>query len=274
MMKRIVLCADDYGQAKPISEGILELIDMGRLSATSCLVNQADWRDQANQLRTVVNKVDIGLHLNFTEGEPLSPLYREQIGQRFMPLWALLLRTNLRDPRLKQAALEAEIEMQLDSFQLGVGIFPDFIDGHQHVHHLPLIREALFAVYQRRLRDKPVYLRAVTGAEGIKGKIIHFTGGAAFLNHLKALHIPANATFAGVYNFQDVQQYRQYFQQFLSRVADKGLIMCHPGHIAYGDPIAHAREAEWQYFRSNYFIEDCKASGVILSRFNCKNNVL
>ena len=36
--RKIVLCADDYGLSLGVSRGIRELLEMGRLSATSCMV--------------------------------------------------------------------------------------------------------------------------------------------------------------------------------------------------------------------------------------------
>jgi predicted glycoside hydrolase/deacetylase ChbG (UPF0249 family) len=43
-MKRIVLCADDFGQSAAISQGILQLVQAGRLSAVSCMTEADSWR--------------------------------------------------------------------------------------------------------------------------------------------------------------------------------------------------------------------------------------
>ena len=40
----MVLCADDYGLTPGISAGIRELLSMGRVSATSCLVLSPFWK--------------------------------------------------------------------------------------------------------------------------------------------------------------------------------------------------------------------------------------
>jgi chitin disaccharide deacetylase len=42
--------------------------------------------------------------------------------------------------------LEGEISSQLQKFITAFGRLPDFIDGHQHVHLFPQIREALLTV--------------------------------------------------------------------------------------------------------------------------------
>src|SRR5690606_25772598 len=132
-----VLCADDYGQAEAVSNGILSLLATNRLTAVSCLVNQPGWVDQAGRLLPYLDKVDVGLHLNFTEGAPISREFCEQVGSRFPSLSRMLLRTMLGVPRLPRAAVYAEIKAQLAAFTRAMGRAPRYIDGHQHVHHLP-----------------------------------------------------------------------------------------------------------------------------------------
>ena len=48
------------------------------------------------------------------------------------------------------AEIRAEIERQLDTFEKHLGFPPDHIDGHEHVHVLPGIRQSLFEVVSRR----------------------------------------------------------------------------------------------------------------------------
>ncbi len=273
MTKRIVLCADDYGQAEAVSRGILELLAAKRLTAVSCLVNHGDIRDQAEPLLAYQDKVDLGLHLNFTDGEPMSRAYREKVSKQFLPLSQVLWRTHTRWPRFPHEAVSAEIHAQLDAFTVAFGGLPRFIDGHQHIHHLPGIREALFEVYAARLAQSGVILRAVTQApraRGIKANIIQFTGGASFAQYLDQRGIPHNSTFAGIYPFRQSNRFRQYFQRFLQDSADKGLIMCHPGlatAVESQDPIKAARLQEYEYLKSPEFLADCKTAEVKLSRF-------
>jgi predicted glycoside hydrolase/deacetylase ChbG (UPF0249 family) len=272
MTKRIVLCADDYGQAPAVSDGILALLAAGRLSATSCLVNQPDWPASAAKLIPFDVTASLGLHLNFTDGKPLSALYQQQVGHTFMPLSQLLVRSMLS--LLNPKAITAEIHAQLDAFETAMGFLPRFIDGHQHIHHLPVIRQALLDVYQGRMRDSGIKLRAVTQKDGsIKGfkrAVIHFTGGRSFATRLDAWQIPHNTSFEGIYDFANANQYRTYFQQFLQQSADLGLIMCHPGLQSEdaSDPIRHARWLEYQYFTSQDFLTDCAAADISIVPFH------
>lgn len=273
MTKRIVLCADDYGQAETVSRGILELLAAKRLTAVSCLVNHGSIREQAESLRVYQEQADIGLHLNFTDGEPMSRVFRERVSKRFLPLSQVLWRTHSRWPRFPHEAVAAEIHAQLDAFTVAFGGLPRFIDGHQHIHHLPGIREALFEVYAARLANSGVILRAVTQtprARGIKANIIQFTGGGSFAQYLDLRGIPHNTTFAGIYPFRQSRRFRHYFQRFLHDSADKGLIMCHPGLATTAesrDPIKAARQLEFDYLQSPEFLADCQAADVQLARF-------
>lgn len=278
MTKRIVLCADDYGQAEAVSRGILDLLSAGRLTAASCLVNQPLWPEHAGWLLPLKDKADIGLHLNFTFGNPLSGSYREHIGETFMSLPNLIWHTMTGSKLLYREALKAEVEAQIDAFTQAMGRLPRFIDGHQHVHHLPGIRDVLTDVYRERLKDDVVYMRAVTQEielynffnKNIKNLLIHFTGGYDFAEHLDLYGIPHNTSFEGIYPFNRARRYRKYFQKFLRNSTDHGMIMCHPGLPSDDkqDPIYISRGLEFNYLKSPEFIADCERFNVKLSRFS------
>lgn len=266
MTKRIVLCADDYGQAEAISSGILALIEKQRLSATSCLVTAQNFAEQGKWLLPFRGKVGIGLHFNLTDGQALSKQ------MTFLPLSTLLLKASLR--QLRQSDIEAELNAQIDRFNEIMGQLPDYLDGHQHVHQFPVIRDAVIKVYEERLRERKSYIRLVNMrikpsdlVFDFKKWVIFATGTWAFKRLLLSHNIPHNQSFAGIYSFKLSDDYRTRFQGFLSEIGEQGLIMCHPGLLANDphDPIASTREKELQYLESNAFIEDCKTYSVILT---------
>jgi predicted glycoside hydrolase/deacetylase ChbG (UPF0249 family) len=277
MTKRIVLCADDYGQAEAVSKGILELVDAGRLTAVSCLVNQPMWKEQAAWLSSYHDKADIGLHLNFTSGRPLSADYRDHIGETFMSLPSLIWETTTNQKWFYREGLASEIEAQIDAFVSAMGFVPRFIDGHQHIQHLPLIDDELMHVYRKRLKDDVVYVRSVTEDIGMfefffkdfKNLVIHFTGGAEFSELLDINGVPHNSSFGGIYPFSKARKYRRYFRKFLRNITDHGWIRCHPGLDSddKNDPIRHSRPLELAYLMSPEFMEDCQHFDVSLTRF-------
>ncbi len=274
MTKRIVLCADDYGQAPAISNAILTLIKTGRLTATSCMVNLPDWLQQAAELKPFAEQVDVGLHFNLTHGQPLSEEYQHRHGADFLSLPRVLTKAFAR--RFSHRALVAEWHAQLDQFVRGFNHLPRYIDGHQHVHHFPAIRRAFFEVYEERLRAENVYVRVV--ADGIawryvisdpKQWIIQASGAKVLKHWVMRNHVPHNRSFSGVYSFKTPQPYRYWFKLFLAQIKSGGIIMCHPGLQGdeRQDPIAAARLHEYAYLTSDAFRKDCANFDVVLKRF-------
>lgn len=278
MTKGIVLCADDYGQDSSISEAIIALIQKERLSATSCLVNSIHWPTHASWLKPFRHRIDIGLHFNLTEGKALSQEFIDRYGSDLFSLKSLMVRSVLLR-RLKVAVIAAELNAQLDQFLAIMGELPDFIDGHQHVHQFPIVREALLKIYQTRLLTKMPYIRSLeTHGKNFhlfhhfKNVMIRFSGMTQLKKLLQQYNIPHNATFSGIYPFSTQINYREHFMRCLSEVKDGGLIMCHPGGVGVEsrtvDRIHAARQMEYGYLGSAEFAIDCQNNKIKLKRFS------
>lgn len=269
-MKRIILCADDYGQNNAISQAIIDLATQKRLSAISCLTTAKNWQEHSKKLIPLKNHIDIGLHFNLTEGVSLSN------GTGFFSLKKLIILayTNL----LKMNEIEKELNYQIDKFEAAMGNLPDFIDGHQHIQQLPLIRRAVLNVYQRRLSNKPCYIRNVgipiLKAEFfnpvlLKKMVLLSLGANRFRKELIKANIPTNASFSGIYNFNPKKDYASLFASFLRETKHNGIIMCHPGLMAHDqrDSIKLARVNEYEFLRSDQFTEMCDYYQIRVGRF-------
>jgi hypothetical protein len=239
--RRIVLCADDFGMNAAVDAGILALAAQRRLSATSVLVDgPMAARDMSGLLGT---HLQLGLHLNLTEsfGQP----------DLCQPLRRLILAAYAR--QLRRGPLVAAIRRQMARFQTLVGRLPDYIDGHQHVHQLPGVREALLEVigaspgYQPwvrhtgnpRMLGLPLRLR-------LKARVIAILGASALRRQLRAQGYSCNPGFLGVYDFQGgVSAYQRWVANWLSQCQGGDVFMCHP---ASGpdpdDPLSEQRQAE------------------------------
>lgn len=263
--RRLTLCADDYAQSPAISQGILNLLQRGRLSATSVMTQSPHWPALAAPLREMQPQADIGLHFNLTHdfGEQNTPC-------KPLPYW--LLRSQLH--LLPRAALRDSLLRQIDQFSQQLGRLPDFIDGHQHVHALPVIRDALFDAIALRWteRSKP-YLRAPDrlghpGDSQLKAVVLtQACRGFAAAAEQNGLH--CNQWFAGLYALQPEAGFAGLMQQWLNSCPDGGLMMCHPGLPAddASDPIAAARAVEYCHLGSQEFADACEQAGVELGRF-------
>lgn len=263
-MKSIILCADDYGQSDEISEGIIELIARQRLSATSCMTNMPDWASHGAVLKALPQHFAVGLHFNLTHGRSLTAA-EELGGNSDLPsLFQLLCNTHFR--KLNSEVIRAELNAQLDQFIDVMGKLPDFIDGHQHVHQFPVIRDTLINIYQQRFAEHPAYIRQVStpysqGPFKLKRFVLNWTGAKTLEKKLQQYKIPHNSSFSGIYDFNPKRNYRDLFKLFCQCVANNGLIMCHPGIESQdkSDDIHHTRFQEYHYFASDDFKEDCAA---------------
>jgi len=276
MKKRIIICADDFAQNEAISEGIVRLADKQRINAISCLVNAPLWFDVSQQLEHLKSSSLQGLHFNLTFGSPLSTQWARHEGAQFPSLSRLLIASFSR--RLRRDCVEAELEAQLDGFVSRTSRLPDFIDGHQHIHQFPVIREALLAVYAKR--NLSCFLRATSNGwrdltsvnQFPKSQLIAALGGMTFKQRLRESAIRCNASFSGIYNFNKAPHFTDYFRHFLKESQDGGLIMCHPGLVSQDktDPQYPYRHYEYDYFMSNDFLQDLRDNACELSHKESK----
>lgn len=268
--KTITLCADDFGLNKGVCQGILKLVQGQRLSAVSCMVNMPEFAVFAPELLALKHQVQIGLHFNLTEGTFLSIPNRPCFS-----LTELLIRTHLASIRLTLIA--TEFRAQLDRFVQIMGFVPDFIDGHQHIHQLPRIRQIILDLYEHQLKSHGTAIRATyPTVNNWKAKVLALTGGKALRAQLIKARIPHNKFFSGIYDFSPVTNYRTLFRNWLSLSPDGTLIMCHPGEASdQADVIAATRLTELNYFLSDEFVTDCEEYHVngrpnIVREKNCK----
>lgn len=256
-MKHVVFCADDFGQDDSIDAGILRLVERGRLTAVSCLVEGPGFERDAPLLSRRGAAIDVGLHFNLTQGFGGAP------GQA---LGSLVARSHARV--LDGRAVERRLADQLDAFERTALRRPDFVDGHQHVHQLPVVRDVLLRVLARRYAASPPFVRNTVplAFRGGKAFVISCLGGRPLRRALRNRNLLYNPDFAGVYALSPRADYRRLMRGWLGHIEAGGLILCHPGLPGGGDPIAAARAAEFGYLDSPGFEEDCAGAGVVPAR--------
>lgn len=242
-VKTILLCADDFGMNRQINAGILALAQQGRLSATSCMSRGEAFRQDAAALARL--PIEKGLHLNLTEALD---------GKEFcMPLSRLL--RHCYTGTISRQVISAEIEFQLNAFEAALGSAPAYVDGHQHVHQFPIVRECLTEILLRRYHNRLPWLRstcrpAMAGIPlklRLKAAIIDALGARA-LRHLASRNgFRMNAHLLGAYDFTGGEaHYRQLLSAWLAEAGTNDLLMCHPASdINAADPIGPQRCAEF-----------------------------
>ena len=157
-MKQLIVNADDLGADEARNKGIFEAIEAGAVTSVSLLANGPALNDALSRIKLMGStKISFGLHLNLSEGRPLSSDLGVLVGPDgfFLGKAAthqLLTRNGymaLRDEISRE--LSAQIEVLRNS---GIGI--QHIDGHQHVHVFPAVCRT---VVQEAERDGIPWMR-------------------------------------------------------------------------------------------------------------------
>ena len=252
--RTVVLCADDYALHPLVDEAVEQLTLQGRLSATSCMTTSPHWRQAARRLPALRPRLSLGLHFNLTEGHGLQPA--AGIGAVIARAYA---------GALGSAAMRDAWRRQLDAFEDALGMAPDFIDGHQHVHQLPGVRAALVQELRQRYGDNAddlPWVRSTTPAGQLwrdpKAAIIALLGGWTTTRRLRRQGVPLNHGFGGVYAFDQPtpEGFGRHMAQWLAQLQPGSLMMCHPATApVQGDAIGAQRAVEYAYLRSDAFAQ-------------------
>ena len=204
----IWLCADDYGISPGVNKAIRDLVVRGRLNATSVMVAAPSFdRSEAaslNMLNAGARRVAIGLHVTLTR--PFQPL-----SERFRPTRKGTFPSLARHVRARHAcacstasASPPRSRRSSKAFVAPFGRPPDFVDGHQHVHLFPQVRDALLDVVKevapqawvRQCGRAP----AARGRSDFKAMVLDALS-RTFRSRAAAHGIATNPAFAGTYDF-------------------------------------------------------------------------
>src|SRR5207248_9501834 len=274
--RRIWLCADDYGLSPSVNRAIRDLIERGRLNATSVMVvGPSIGRDEVEALRAAAarsRRCAIGLHVTLTAPfRPLTMHFRPIDGGMF-PALAKLLRAGLFR-RLDAEIIHAELMVQLAAFKELFGRAPDFVDGHQHAQLFPQVRDAFLRAVKQAAPTAWVRqggrLKPLAGLLGAPKALVLDVLSAQFRKRAARAGVPFNPAFAGAYDFSKEPDFAVLMDEFLAELPDGGLVMCHPGFVDETlrglDPLTTQREAEHAYLASDRFPALLAANKVTLS---------
>jgi len=146
-MKRLIVNADDFGLAPSVNRAVLVAHREGILTSTSLLANGPAF-DEAIASSRQVPQLSVGVHLNISEGRPVSPCLsiptlvngRGELHLRPLRLWISLLMGEIRLEHI-HTEWRAQILKVFDA-----GVTPTHLDAHLHVHVLPQLSPILIAL--------------------------------------------------------------------------------------------------------------------------------
>lgn len=259
-MKRLIVNADDFGLTAGVSRGILEAHRRGIVTSTTLMANLPPDGALLDGLKA--SRLGVGVHLNLTLGEPVSPAEEIpsllDIGGKFF-----------RDP-LRQAAEAKPEEVELE-FRAQVAVFirllggkPTHLDSHHHVgRHRPIL-DVVFALAEELgvpVRCPDAEIRRAARARGLRSPE-HFFGESGpeaywsserLLAHLATLPDGVSEFMTHPGYFDQDLVYSRYGRQrevelrgltdpaVSEAVAARGIRLCHFGDL---EP-PHPSSLEW-----------------------------
>jgi chitin disaccharide deacetylase len=230
----LIVNADDYGYFRCVSAGILRAATEGIVTATGVFANRPDLEVDAARLRDHA-AIDVGVHLNLTDGTPLTGQLRSELGQwsgRFPGKYALAVA--VLTGRISPEDVAREWRAQIERC-LACGLKPVFLNSHEHVHMLP----PLFPIATALARECGVaHIRFPTAERAARA-----SAGGVFRNAaMKTLGVfnrsPAGLPAARFLGLQPSGRLDLgYLEDTIPRLRAGEVyeLMCHPGQLDRGE---------------------------------------
>lgn len=272
-VRNIIINVDDLGLSNAVNDAVLNLAELGRISASSYMIGGSITDSDIKQLDKL--KIDIGLHFD------LTGVFQSELRGS---LKSIIASSYLR--RLNPSKVTDVVKQQLDCYEDRFGRAPIFIDGHQHIHQLPVIRYCLADELKKRYASNDlstsISARNTTPlVNDVKSWVIYMLGGLAWRKLCEQNQLATNDLFAGVYNFNvNSRELAALWEKWLNKASSHlnltttakadttptTLIMCHPAipDDSWQDEIKAAREIEYQWMMSEGFASLLEESKVNL----------
>jgi predicted glycoside hydrolase/deacetylase ChbG (UPF0249 family) len=133
---RLIVNADDFGYSETVNRAIVTSFESSLVTSTSIMANMPGFDHAVGLVRQHAALQDsVGVHLNLTEGFPLSrvlpacPLFCGEGGRLIYDRDRSLFRLTPKERK----AVDEELRMQVERV-LAAGIRPTHLDSHHHSH--------------------------------------------------------------------------------------------------------------------------------------------
>src|SRR5579872_7366370 len=208
-LSTLIINADDFGMSSTVNRAILSSMEAGLVTSTSIMANMPGFEDAVDIVYAYpCMRGRVGLHLNLTQGKPLSDLILDH--RRFCGPDGSFAYDRRRSlfwiDRNEREAIAQEFRMQLEKV-LAAGIRPIHLDSHHHIHTqwalAPLVAR-LASEYgiprirlARNMGPQPNYLKRLyklllnTRRLGAKAGRTNYFGDIGDLLHFTRQHWPA-----------------------------------------------------------------------------------
>jgi chitin disaccharide deacetylase len=140
MDRLLIINADDFGLSEGVNRAIAEAHKNGILTSTTLMTNMP-LAEEAVKIAKQLPSLGVGIHLNLTQGQPLSnepvvSLLVNADGEFYLSAGAIA-RKSLVSSQFR-AAIKAELAAQIQ-WAIDKGLKPTHLDSHNHIHSFPSI---------------------------------------------------------------------------------------------------------------------------------------
>ena len=202
-----LLHADDLGLAKGVDSAIIDLAQSEQLQGASLLVNGPNAADAVRAWRDLADPPPLSLHLCLTEGHGLPNCPDLPTGFGSLLLASILPWQRRRiAPQLRTVLLQ-----QISLYRQLTGLQGIRLDGHQHIHLVPLVLDAVLDLsrsesitWVRTTREAlpeglslRLWWRSLQTGGLIKWMVLQLLSGLA-IPRLRRAGLQTNRRFAGV----------------------------------------------------------------------------
>jgi len=210
-MTELIFSADDFGLTEEVTKGIAKGMTDGVVTRTSAMMctEGAQWIKQY----AVGLENRIGIHLQLTDGVPLSP--QSQVKSlvdengKFPASWRLLTRVNEDEIRL-------EWEAQIQAF-LALGLTPTHIDTHHNVHRF----RSMFTVYCELAKKYNLPTRPLSDNMLKRLKMKELLSTDICVEEWEGVHVTVDSLVSHVMGAKRKLEVEDCIME----------VMCHPGYV-------------------------------------------
>lgn len=250
-MRRLIINADDCNLTAGVTRGILEAHERGIVTSTTLLMNRPLSNQTVRELKKR-KRLGLGVHLNVTLGEPLSP--RRKIPTLLQPDGRFRRPADYgkNSPVVKEVV--REYEAQIGRFAKAFDRKPDHLDTHHHLHDTPLFFRAL-----RQVAEKwqiPIRRSRIFQLEDYAQETQNLKTTDYLFGNLEAHYIWQRESFFGV------------IRNLHEGTSEIG---CHPGHcdgeLRKISSMKEVREKELKLFSDRSLRNVLSDQGIELIRF-------
>jgi len=285
-MKKLIITADDYGMCESVNRAIEACVAQKVVLSTNVMTNMANANDAAT-LKRKYPYLSIGVHYNFTVGQPLSSIdqVRSLVDENGMFLPYKEIRRKCQERTYRFDEIVREMKAQYLRYREICGE-PDYWNTHENVHVYPklyqLFRDESLGYHIMKMRShQRIFVPAKDGksdkdlrwmiAEPLKELMLY-----SWQMKSRRLGVSAPDGIMVRMNEEDKLDVDYLFGHIQWKNHDNVEMAIHPaidGNCAFFGEITDLRVKEYKLFSSLDTVKAAKKHGIVLVGFDCIGEV-